>query len=91
MNLYNTPMLPGPFDDSATARQTRMGLLQSDGSPEQDAVSVLARVYAGLLFDDLCETLNCSRLKSDLEKYNHMVYPLCKQKVTGIRPSMRLA
>ena len=69
MNLYNTPMTPGPFDDSAKARQTWMGLLQSDGTPEQDAVSVLARVYAGLLFDDLCETL------PDMEQ----VYAICNR------------
>lgn len=56
MNLYNTPMVPEPFDDSARARQIRMGLLAADGKADADAVAVLARVYAGLLFDDLCET-----------------------------------
>lgn len=55
MNLYNTPMA-GPFDDSARARQTRMGLLDTEGRADQDAVAVMARVYAGLLFDDLCES-----------------------------------
>ena len=55
MNLYNTPMA-GPFDDSARARQVRMGLLDTEGRANQDAVAVMARVYAGLLFDDLCES-----------------------------------
>ena len=55
MNLYNAPMA-GPFDDSARARQARMGLLDTEGRADQDAVAVMARVYAGLLFDDLCES-----------------------------------
>ena len=67
MNLYNTPMTPGPFDDSAKARQTRMGLLQSDGKADQDVVAILSRVYAGLLFDDLCES------SPDMER----VYAVC--------------
>lgn len=67
MNLYHTPMMPGPFDDSAKARQTRMGLLKSDGSPDQAAVAVIARVYAGLMFDDLCES------SPDMER----VYAIC--------------
>ena len=67
MNLYNTPMTPGPFDDSAKARQARMGLLQSDGAPDRDAVAVLSRVYAGLMFDDLCES------SPDMER----VYAIC--------------
>ena len=56
MNLYHTPMIPGPFDDSAHARQIRMGLLDTAGKPNLESVAVLARVYAGLMFDDLCET-----------------------------------
>lgn len=56
MNLYHTPMIPGPFDDSACARQIRMGLLDTAGKPNLESVAVLARVYAGLMFDDLCET-----------------------------------
>ena len=67
MNLYHTPMIPGPFDDSARVRQIRMGLLNADGKPEEDAITILARVYAGLLFDDLCETL------PDIEQ----VYAVC--------------
>ena len=60
-------MTPGPFDESAKARQTRMGLLQSDGKADQDAVAILSRVYAGLLFDDLCES------SPDMER----VYAVC--------------
>ena len=56
MNLFHSPLMPGPFDDSATARQARMGLLDDNGQPAEDAVGVLANVYAGLLFDDLSES-----------------------------------
>lgn len=44
-----------PFDDSARARLVRMGLLDEEGKADQDAVSVLARVYAGLFYDALCD------------------------------------
>lgn len=44
-----------PFDDSAIERLRRMGLLLEDGGPDQEAVAVLARVYAGQFFDDLCD------------------------------------
>ena len=47
-----------PFDDSAQARLVRMGLLNEEGKADQDAVGVLARVYAGLYYDalsDACE------------------------------------
>ena len=64
MNLYHTPMTPGPFDDSARARQIRMGLLDTDGRADADAVAVLTRVYAALMFDDLCET------SPDIERVN---------------------
>lgn len=67
MNLYHTPMMPGPFDDSAAARQIRMGLLKRDGTPDQDSIAVLSRVFAGLLFDDLCES------SPDMER----VYDIC--------------
>ena len=42
-----------PFDDSAQARLVRMGLLNEEGKADQDAVGVLARVYAGLFYDAL--------------------------------------
>ena len=57
MNLYHTPMIPGPFDDSARSRQIRMGLLDTAGKPNLESVTILAQVYAGLMFDDLCEIL----------------------------------
>ena len=44
-----------PFDDSAHARQIRMGLLNDLGVPEQDAIAVLCRVYAALFYDALCD------------------------------------
>lgn len=45
----------GPFDDSAPERLRRMGLQTCDGEPDQDALAVVARLYAGLCFDDLCD------------------------------------
>lgn len=46
---------PSPFDDSAIERVRRMGLLMADDRPDRDAVNVLCGVYAGQLFDDLCD------------------------------------
>ena len=45
----------GPFDDSAQFRLQRMGLLDGDGVPDQDALTVMAVVFSGLLFDDFCD------------------------------------
>ena len=61
---------PDPFDDSAIARQMRMGLLTSGGMPNKKAIAMLAQVYAALFFDRLCD-LNvdmerCVRLCEDL-------------------------
>ncbi|MBP5718892.1 MAG: hypothetical protein J6X53_07940, partial [Abditibacteriota bacterium] len=47
-----------PFDDSAHARQIRMGLLNDLGVPEQDAMAVLCRVYASLFYDGLCDNFS---------------------------------
>lgn len=44
-----------PFDDGAAERLCRMGLLDQNGEPVSEAVSVLALVYSGLLYDDLCD------------------------------------
>ena len=44
-----------PFDDDAEFRLQRMGLLSADGVPDRDAITVLANVYAGMLFDDFCD------------------------------------
>ena len=45
----------GPFDDCAQFRLQRMGLLDGDGVPDQDALTVMAVVFSGLLFDDFCD------------------------------------
>ncbi len=45
----------GPFDDSARARQTRMGIPDAEGRTDRNAAAVMARVCAELLFDDRCE------------------------------------
>ena len=44
-----------PFDAAASGRQRRMGLIQEDGQPNAAAIAVVARVHAGMLFDDLCD------------------------------------
>ncbi len=44
-----------PFDAAATERQRRMGLLDDDGKADGMAVSIVARVCAGMFFDDLCD------------------------------------
>lgn len=44
-----------PFDAAATERQRRMGLIDSDGKANANAVSVMARVCAGMFYDDLCD------------------------------------
>lgn len=44
-----------PFDDSAPERLRRMGLLTAEGTPEQDALTVMERLYAGLFYDALCD------------------------------------
>lgn len=44
-----------PFDDGAEERLRRMDLLFSDGKVNKAALSALSRVYAGLLFDELCD------------------------------------
>jgi len=42
-----------PFDNSATSRLMRMGLLGTNGAANVDAVSVVAKVYSGLFYDTL--------------------------------------
>lgn len=56
MEFYGMPKIASPFDESARQRQMHMGLLDAEGGVDQDAVAVIARVYAGLLYDDLCES-----------------------------------
>ena len=40
-----------PFEPGAADRQRRMGLVDGDGKPELESVTILSRVYAGQLFD----------------------------------------
>lgn len=40
-----------PFEPGAVDRQRRMGLVDGDGKPELESVTILSRVYAGQLFD----------------------------------------
>ena len=48
--------IANPFDDSALARQKRMGLLDERDRPNMQAVAVLAHICAGAFYDDLCDT-----------------------------------
>lgn len=48
-----TPRWHSPFDDSAGVRLRRMGLLQENGTPDQQRIKVLGEVFAGQFFDDL--------------------------------------
>lgn len=43
----------GPFDESASERLRRMGLLTEDEKPDRDAIAVASRLYAGAFYDDL--------------------------------------
>lgn len=49
----NEQNLCNPFDDSAPERLRHMGLLTAEGAPEQDALAVIERLYAGLFYDAL--------------------------------------
>lgn len=57
MNYEKMPRsrAPTPFDECAESRLRRMGLLDENGQPDKDAVAVLAGVFAGQYFEDLCE------------------------------------
>ena len=75
---------PNPFDDSAIARQKRMGLLTPGGLPNKKAINVLAQVYAALFFDRLCDmnadmercVLLCEELCDTLQRYDEHLMPL---------------
>lgn len=47
--------LCNPFDDSAPERLRHMGLLTAEGAPEQDSLTVVEQLYAGLFYDALCD------------------------------------
>ena len=44
-----------PFDDGAEERLRRMSLIHADGKTNTAALLALSDVYAGLLFDGLCD------------------------------------
>ena len=44
-----------PFDAAAMERQRRMGLISDNDKADAGAIAVVARVCAGMFFDDLCE------------------------------------
>ena len=50
-----TGRIQNPFDDGAEERLRRMGLLHGDGEINTSSLMVLSSVYAGLLFDELCD------------------------------------
>ena len=55
-----------PFDCSATSRLMRMGLLDVNGAPNIDAVSVIAKVYSGLFYDSLYDFYGDTQFVSNL-------------------------
>lgn len=52
-DLYQRPR--SPFDDSALERLRRMGLVTAEDTPERDAMAVFSAIFAGQLYDDLCD------------------------------------
>lgn len=68
---------PNPFDDSAIARQKRMGLLTPGGLPNKKAINVLAQVYAALFFDRLCD------MNADMERCVLLCEELCDTLQSG--------
>lgn len=44
-----------PFDDGVEDRLQRMNLYDSEGEVNHTALTALSKVYAGLLFDELCD------------------------------------
>lgn len=47
--------VPDPFDGSAEARLSHMGLLDQSGQVEAQSMEVFTCIFAGLFFDDLCD------------------------------------
>ena len=76
-----------PFDDTAYSRQRRMGLIRADGTPNTEAVSIMAQIYAALFFESLCDAYDdmgsslriCGRLAdlSEKENYRELLIALC--------------
>ena len=44
-----------PFDDGANERLRRMGLFDAEGHTNNTTLQALSKVYAGQLFDELCD------------------------------------
>ena len=62
-----------PFDDSVLPRLQRMGLLSATGEADRDAIASLSTVYAGLLFDTLCDYHQCfDEVKTTLDFFLQM-------------------
>lgn len=58
-----------PFDDGAEERPRRMNLIRSDGEMNKPSLLALSAVYAGLLFDELCDFYqDYSMVKEDLSQ-----------------------
>lgn len=76
-----------PFDDSALARIKRMGLLLESGDPDLAAVGAMARVYAALYFDALCDRCQeekqvrviCEEMigQRDPDRYKQLFLSIC--------------
>lgn len=47
--------VPDPFDGSAEARLSHMGLLDRKGHLDKSAMQVFTCIFSGLFFDDLCD------------------------------------
>lgn len=58
-----------PFDDGAEERLKRMNLIKSDGEANRTSLMTLSAVFAGLLFDELCDSYqDYSMVKDDLSQ-----------------------
>lgn len=58
MYAQRTPsQIAMPFDDSATVRLRRMGLLTAEGTSNERIIEPLAYVSAGLYYDQLCDAV----------------------------------
>ena len=74
VNRMNYMINSNPFDDSALPRLQRMGLLSATGEADRDAIASLSTVYAGLLFDTLCDYHQCFvEVKTTLDSFLQMV------------------
>lgn len=51
---------PDPFDGSAYARLSRMGLLTADGAVDENVMQAFIRIFAASFFDDLCDACEAS-------------------------------